>query len=189
MEETSCKKCNGTGKIQSPFIGLAEPMKRFGLEIGTGSMGLGLPGGIGFALAKKINEEDGKIFVVMSDGEMQIGTTWESALIASQHGLDNLTVVVDYNRFQAMGKTNEILNIEPLEDKWKAFGWEVKIIDGHNFSEIEKTITARHKKPLVIIANTIKGKGVSFMEKNNIFHYKQISQEEYKKALEELNNL
>lgn len=176
MGKIICKKCGGKGTYLDRFIPFA-----------GGSMGMGLPAGTGYALAKKLNKEEGKIFVIMSDGEMQIGTTWESALIAAHHALDNLVVIIDYNKFQAMGKTNEILNIEPLADKWKSFGWEVKTINGHDFSEIEKAITAKHKKPLVIIANTIKGKGVSFMQENNIFHYKQISQEEHKEALEELH--
>lgn len=180
--ETYCKD-------GSKYIGLVEPNVR-GIEAAGGSMGFGLPFGVGFALAKKIKREKGKVFVLMSDGEMQIGSTWESALIAAHQKLDNLLAIVDANELQAMGKVKEILNIEPLKDKWKAFGWEVREIDGHNFEEIERSLVTPpiHKeKPLVIIAKTIKGKGVSFMEGDNLYHYKAPSEEEYQRALKELN--
>jgi len=172
----------------SKFIGLAEPIIPE-IPAAGGSMGYGLPFGVGFALAKKLKKEKGKIYVLMSDGEMQCGTTWESALISSHQKLDNLVVIVDFNGLQAMGKVKEILNIEPLKDKWQAFGWEVREIDGHNFEEIEKSLTEsalEKEKPIVIIARTIKGKGVSFMEGDNIWHYKAPSEEEYQKALKEL---
>src|SRR3990167_10249553 len=107
----------------SKFIGLTEPIIPEILFSG-GSMGMGLPAAVGFALAKKLKKEEGKVYVIMSDGELAVGTTWESALIASHHQLDNLVVICDYNGWQAMGKTNEILNIEPLIDKWRAFGWD-----------------------------------------------------------------
>ncbi len=181
--ETYCRN-------DSKYIGLAEPNVR-GVEAAGGSMGFGLPFGVGFALAKKIKKEKGKAFVLMSDGEMQIGTTWESALIAAHNKLDNLVVIVDFNGFQAMGRVEDILKIEPLKDKWKAFGWEVREIDGHNFEEIEKALVApqsHNEKPIVIIARTIKGKGVSFMEGDNMWHYKAPSEEEYQKALKELES-
>ncbi len=174
----------------SKYIGLAEPNVR-GIEAAGGSMGFGLPFGVGFALAKKLKKEKGKVFVLMGDGEMQIGTTWESALIAVHHKLDNLFVIVDANGLQAMGKIERILNIEPLKNKWEAFGWEVREIDGHNFEEIERSLIdpPLHKeKPIVIIAKTIKGKGVSFIEGENLYHYKAPSDEEYQMALKELNS-
>ncbi len=174
----------------SKFIGLAEPVIPE-IPAAGGSMGFGLPFGVGFALSKKIKKEKGRIYVLMSDGEMDCGTTWESALIATHHGLDNLVVIVDFNGLQAMGKVEDILNIEPLKDKWQAFGWEVKEIDGHNFEEIEKSLInppLHVGKPMVIIARTIKGKGVSFMEGDNIWHYKAPSDEEYQKALKELES-
>jgi len=174
----------------SKYIGLAEPNVR-GVEAAGGSMGFGLPFGVGFALAKKIKKEEGEIYVLMSDGEMDCGTTWESALISAHHALDNLVVVVDFNSLQAMGRVEEILNIEPLKNKWQAFGWEVREIDGHNFEEIEKALTEPawgKGKPIAIIARTIKGKGVSFMEGDNIWHYKAPSEEEYQKALKELES-
>lgn len=175
-------------KNDSKYIGLIEPCVR-GIEAAGGSMGYGLPFSVGFAVAKKIKKEEGRVIVLMGDGEMQIGTTWESALIASHHKLDNLTAVIDMNGLQAMGKIEEILSVEPLKKKWDSFGWEVMEIDGHNFEEIEKSLLSSFKgKPRVIIAKTIKGKGVSFMEGQNIYHYKAPSEEEYQKALTELNS-
>ena len=174
----------------SKFIGLAEPIIPE-IPAAGGSMGFGLPFGVGFALAKKLKKEKGKVFVLMSDGEMQCGTTWESGLIASHHKLDNLLVIVDFNELQAMGKVKDILNIEPLKEKWEAFGWEVREIDGHNFREIEKALFSSlpsKTKPLVIIAHTIKGYPISFMKNNNLYHYKSLSKEEYEKALRELNH-
>ena len=179
--ETYCKE-------GSKYVGLAEPAVR-GIEAAGGSMGFGMPFGLGFALAKKIKGEKGRVFVLMSDGEMQCGTTWESALLGAHHKLDNLSVIIDYNKLQAMGETNKILNIEPLKEKWEAFGWEVQEIDGHNFGEIEKVLinlSPKEEKPTVIIAKTIKGRGVSFMEGNNLYHYKAPSLDEYQKALKEL---
>lgn len=172
----------------SKFIGLAEPIIPE-IPAAGGSMGFGLPFGVGFALAKKLKKEKGRAFVLMSDGETQIGTTWESALIAAHQKLDNLLAIIDYNGLQAMGKVEEVLNIEPLKDKWESFGWEVREIDGHNFEDIEKALTSspRQEKPAVIIAKTIKGKGVSFMEGVNLYHYKAPSDEEYQRALKELN--
>lgn len=173
--------CQGNSK----YIGLVEPTVK-GIDFAGGSMGMGLPAGIGYALAKKLKKEAGTVFVIMSDGEQDIGTTWESALIGSHHRLDNLAVIIDYNKFQAMGKTNEILTIEPLKDKWESFGWDTYIINGHDFEEIEKAIKIEKNKPMAIIANTIKGKGWKRIENNNIYHYKYISGEEYQEAKEEL---
>lgn len=176
-------------KNGSKYVGLLEPSVR-GVEAAGGSMGFGLPFGVGFSIAKKLKKENGRIFVLMGDGEVAIGTTWESALIASHHKLDNLTVVIDYNGLQAMGEVKDVLNIEPLKEKWQAFGWEVSEIDGHNYEQIEKALTSPLVlgKPKIIIAKTTKGKGVSFMENNNIYHYKALSDEEYQRALEELKD-
>jgi len=168
----------------SPFIGLAEPIIP-DIPIAGGSMGLGLPGAVGLALAKKIKGEEGTVYVLMSDGELQIGTTWESALIASQHKLDNLVVVVDVNGFQAMGETKDIL--DPFLTDWN--GWNECWVDGHNYSAIVTTLRFQNEdnKPSLILANTIKGKGVSFMENNNLYHYKQLSEDEYNRAKQELH--
>ncbi len=175
------------GPEEEKYIGLVEPHGVFGLEFAGGSMGYGAPAGVGFALAKKLNKDDGKIHVLMSDGEMQIGTTWESVLIAKQHSLSNLVVWVDNNRFQAMGPTKDIVNIEPLDERVKSFGWAVQRIDGHDYGAIEAALgRLSDSSPNMIICDTVKGKGVSFMENNNLYHYKMLSEEEYKKALQEL---
>lgn len=171
----------------SPYIGLVERSVR-GIEASTGSMGHGLPIGLGMALGAKRSDQKWKTFVLMSDGEMDCGTTWESALIASHHKLDNLIVIVDCNRWQAIGRINEVLNLEPLASKWQSFGWEVREVNGHDFEGIEKVLSdSLLTKPVVVIAHTIKGKGVSFMEDKIIYHYKNPSDEEYHLALEELN--
>ena len=178
----------------SKFIGLTEPQNHWGLRFAGGSMGLAFPAAVGFALSKKLKGEKGTVYCLMSDGEMQIGTTWESALIAAHHKLDNLVVFVDNNNLQAMGKTNEILNIRPLKDKWLDFGWSVTAINGHVFEEIEKSFfgpvqqfVKLSESPSLIIAKTIKGKGISWMEADNLWHYSRLSDEDYQKALKELN--
>ena len=169
----------------SKYIGLVEPYVK-GIEAAGGAMGHGLPIGVGMAMAYGREKSDKRVFVLMSDGEMDCGTTWESALLGAHHNLNNLIVIVDNNKWQAMGRTNEVLNIEPLADKWRAFGWGVTEIDGHNYNEIELALCGEMSVPQVIIANTIKGKGVSFMEDDLKWHYKNISDEEYQLALKEL---
>ncbi len=148
----------------------------------TGSLGHGLPVAVGMALADRKR----KIYCLVSDGELEEGTTWESALFANRHKLDNLTVIVDRNYLQACGKTEEILKLEPLKDKWESFGWQVKRINGHSFSELESSLKAKHKKPLVIIADTIKGKGISFCENEYSWQYRNLNDELLKQALKEL---
>ena len=174
----------------SKFIGLAEPIIPE-IPASGGSMTYGLPFGVGFAIAKKLKKEKGTIYVIESDGGMQGGQTWEAIQIAAHHKLKNLVLIVDDNSLQAMGPTKEVLGVHPLDNKLKAFGWEVKNINGHNFSQIEmalQRVQGKLKKPLAIIAKTIKGKGVSFMENENIYHYKNLSKQEYLKALKELKN-
>jgi len=144
----------------------------------AGSLGHGLPVAVGMALADRKR----KVYCLISDGELQEGTTWESALFANHHRLDNLTVIVDRNYLQACGKTEEILKLESLKDKFESFGWQVKTIDGHSFSEIENALKMKHKKPLIIIAKTIKGKGVDFMERNFEWHYLNLTDTLYEKA-------
>ncbi len=174
----------------SPYIGLVEPTVP-GIKAAGGSMGYGLPFGVGFALAKKLQNQKGKVYVIQSDGEQQIGTTWESAMIAAHHKLDNLVVIVDLNRLQGMGKTKDVLNIEPLAEKWDAFGWDVRIVNGHSHSNILHALTYPQLctgKPVVILAHTRKGFPVSFMLDNNLYHYKNLSRSEYLKALVELKS-
>jgi transketolase len=171
----------------SPYIGLAEPTVK-GIEAAGGAMGHGLPMGTGMALGAKRAKESWHTYVLMSDGEMDCGTTWESAMIASHHKLDNLVVIVDYNKWQALGRTNDVLRIEPLKDKWKSFGWEVLEIDGHDYIAIEKALQHRSAgNPLAIIAHTVKGKGVSELEDKLEWHYRNIPEDVYQRALKELH--
>lgn len=173
----------------SKYIGLTEPGIP-GIEFAGGSMGMGLGAAVGFALAKKIKKEEGKVYVLMSDGEIQCGTTWESAMIAHQHELDNLIVIVDNNGLQAMGETRKILNIEPLMEKWKAFQWEVRSTNGHMHDMIARALDyppMYRRWPKIVLASTIKGKGVPWMENVNLYHYKNLTEEEYTRALESLH--
>lgn len=183
------KELNSYCRPGSKFIGLAEPIIPE-IPAAGGSMTYGLPFGVGFALAKKWKKEKGTIFVIESDGGMQGGQTWEAIQIAAQHELGNLILIVDDNALQAMGRTRDILNIHPLDKKLQAFGWTVKKVNGHNFQQIEKALRqaqGKPKNPLAIIAKTIKGHPISFMKNNNLYHYKNLSKEEYYNALKELH--
>ena len=157
-----------------------------GVELSTGSLGHGFPYGLGIALIRKMTKSPGKVFVIMSDGECDEGTTWESALIANHHGLDNLCVIVDRNRIQSLTFTEDTLRLEPFKDKWEAFGWETRVVDGHNYEEILKATISSHK-PICIIAETTKGKGVDFMENSVLWHYKPPSDDDLRQALLQIN--
>jgi transketolase len=156
-----------------------------GVELSTGSLGHGLPYGLGIAMARKIYGVAGRVFVVMSDGECDEGTTWESAMIANHHNLENLTVIVDRNRIQSLTFTEDTLKLEPFPDKWKAFGWEVRIENGHDFKALSKTFT-KSSGPMCIIAETTKGKGIDFMEDSVLWHYKSPEDEDVKRAFSQL---
>ena len=158
------------------------------ITLSTGSLGHGLPYGIGIALSKKKKRHGGKVFIVMSDGECDEGTTWESALLAYQFKLDNLCVIIDRNGIQSLAKTEDTLQLEPLADKWKAFNWEVETIDGHSHSQIENALKSSGR-PKCIIANTTKGKGVSFMENNNAWHHARLTKTNFELAMTELSKL
>lgn len=160
-----------------------------GIEVSTGSLGQGLSIAVGMALALRLdNNKDSKVFVLLGDGEMQEGSIWESLMNAANQKLDNLIVIIDKNNLQIDGSTCDIKSLEPLDEKLKAFGFEVYSIDGHNYDEIEKTmLEAKNSNKLTaIIANTIKGKGVSFMENMAGWHGKAPNDEQLAKALEEL---
>jgi transketolase len=158
-----------------------------GVDFSTGSLGHGLPYATGRALAEKINKTNIKIFVLISDGELNEGTTWESLLFAAHHELDNLITIVDYNKIQSLDFTKNVLKLEPLNKKFQSFGCNVKNIDGHNFNQIYRSLLVKkNKKPTVIIANTIKGKGVGFMENSILWHYKYPNEKELDIALKEL---
>lgn len=153
-----------------------------GVTLSTGSLGHGLPYGLGVAYSQKIMKTFGRTFVVISDGECDAGTTWESALIAAQFELDNLVVIIDRNGLQSLSTTESTLALEPLEDKWKSFNWDTAVVDGHSHKELKENLVTR-SKPLCIIANTVKGFGVDFMENNNLWHYRPPSSVELESAL------
>lgn len=159
-----------------------------GIEAATGSLGHGLPMGLGMALAARIQGASYRTYVILSDGECNEGSVWEAALMAAAQKISSLTVFVDYNKWQATGRSNEVLGLAPLAAKWAAFGWSVQEIDGHDFAAIEAaaSISDELGRPKVIIANTVKGKGVSFMEDDNNWHYRIPSAEEVRKAATEL---
>jgi len=160
-----------------------------GILVTTGSLGHGLSIGLGLALAKKMKQESARIFVVLSDGECNEGSVWEAAMYAAHRKLDNLVVLVDNNKMQAMGRTSTINAVEPLAKKWEAFGWNAKEIDGHDISQISealKEIPFEKGKPSALIAHTVLGKGVSFMQDDVLWHYQIPSQEQVGLALKEL---
>ena len=160
-----------------------------GVEVSTGSLGHGLSLGCGMALAGKRDDQSYRVFVMMSDGECDEGSVWEAALFAPHHRLDRLVAIVDYNKIQSFGTVKEVLDLEPLADKWRAFNWAVREIDGHNYDEIESALDStpfEPGKPSVVIAHTVKGKGISFMEDKLVWHYKPPTAEELEQALTEL---
>lgn len=160
-----------------------------GIDISTGSLGHGLSIGVGMALGVKLLKKDFRVFVLLGDGELNEGQNWEAAMSAAKYSLSNLTAIVDRNRVQLDGPTEEIMPLEPLAEKWEAFNWHTKTVDGHNIKEIYDGLQwskTNLDAPSVIIANTIKGKGVSFMENSHEWHGKPPSKEEYEKALQEL---
>jgi transketolase len=160
-----------------------------GVEVSTGSLGHGLSIGCGMALAGKKEEQSYRVFVLLSDGECDEGSTWEAVLFAAHHHLDNMIAIVDYNKIQAYGKVSEVLGLEPLADKWQAFNWKVHEIDGHDCGQIEealKSVPWEPDRPSCVIAHTIKGKGVSFMENQLAWHYKSPNEEQLQQALAEL---
>lgn len=161
-----------------------------GCEVTSGSLGHGLSVGVGMALAAKLNKQDQYCYAVVGDGEMNEGTMWEALLFASHQLLDNLIVIVDENGFQAMGKTSEVMGLGSLEKKFIAFGFEAISIDGHDESALDQVInnlkSNKNGLPKAIIARTVKGKGVSFMENRNIWHYTRLTEETFNSAIAEL---
>lgn len=161
-----------------------------GVEVASGSLGQGLSVALGMSLAGKIDKKDYRVYCLMGDGEIQEGNIWEAAMAAAHYKCDNLCAVLDYNGFQIDGRVCDIMALEPLRDKWQAFGWHVIGIDGHNLKEVVKAFQEAAKiktKPTIIIAKTIKGKGVSFMENVADFHGRTPDQIETKQAFEDLN--
>lgn len=161
-----------------------------GIDMSTGSLGQGISVACGMALACKLDEKNYKIYCMIGDGETQEGNIWEGAMFASHYKLDNLTVILDRNRLQIDGTTEQIMSIEPLRDKWVAFGWNVIEINGHDMIQILEALDRAAKvkeKPTIIVAHTIKGKGVSFMENQLEYHGRALTEEELANALEELS--
>ncbi len=163
-----------------------------GVEISTGSLGHGLPIGAGMALAAKLDDAYYRIFVVLSDGECDEGSNWEAILFAAHHRLSNLIAIIDYNKIQSLAPVSETLALEPFADKWRAFGWDVAEVDGHDHEALAQVL--EHKpvpngKPYCVIAHTTKGKGVSFMENSVLWHYRTAQGEEYENAMSELGEV
>lgn len=159
-----------------------------GIEFSSGSLGHGLPVGVGIALLRKRLNREGHVFVVMSDGELDEGTTWESLLLGSHHSLNNLTVLIDRNRLQSLANTEETLALEPLEEKIRSFGWDVAVVHDHNHESLCQFLNARlmAKRPQVAICENTKGRGVGFMEHEVVWHYRPPNESEYAEALKEL---
>jgi transketolase len=178
-------------RINSLLQGHPVMDKTPGVDMTSGSLGNGLSVGLGMALALKMKQIQSNVFVVLGDGESQEGEIWEAAMAAPHQGIDNLIAIIDYNHLQSGGKTDQILSLEPLADKWKAFGWKVFEMNGHNMDDIVNKLemaVSFKGRPKALIAHTIKGKGVSFMENQVAWHAKIPTQTEYEQALAELNN-
>jgi len=184
------KELDGFRKINRLLQGHVDE-KVPGVDFSAGSLAQGLSFGNGIAMAARMDKKDFRIYVMIGDGECQEGQVWEAAMTAAHYSLDNVTVILDKNLIQNDYFVKQTMNIDPIIDKWKAFGWKAFEIDGHNFKEIINALDEAEKvkgNPKIIVAHTIKGKGVSFMENNPEFHGKAPNSEELKKALEELKD-
>ncbi|PYX39966.1 MAG: transketolase, partial [Acidobacteria bacterium] len=176
-------------KLGSPYQGHPHWLKLPGVEVSTGSLGQGLSIAVGLALAGKLNGKNHKVFCIMGDGEQQEGQIWEAAMEAAHHHLDNLVGIVDCNRLQIDGPVEEVMKVEPLEEKYWSFGWDVRRIDGHNMEQVVEALESAKShqgSPIVLLADTVKGKGVSFMENIAGWHGKSPNREELVKGLNEL---
>jgi len=174
-------------KIDSRLQGHPDSKKLPGIEISTGSLGQGLSAAVGMALGTSIDgRESSEVFCLMGDGECDEGQVWEAAMFASHNGIKNITAIIDRNGYQIDGKTEEVVGLGPLGAKWESFGWKVWEIDGHDMGQIVKTLGSSRGSRSVIIAHTIKGKGVSFLENNNTYHSRPCSKNECHMAIKEL---
>ncbi len=183
---------NSFRRINSKLQGHPDMKKVTGVEASTGSLGQGLSIGNGMAMGFKMDNKSSRVFVLLGDGEVQEGMVWEAAMFAGHNKLDNVTAILDHNGLQIDGKNEEVVSVEPLDKKFEAFGWHVIKINGNDFADIEKAFEERRKikdKPVMIIAKTIKGKGVSFMENNAGWHGKAPSDDELSIALNELGGM
>ncbi len=173
---------------ESPF-GMHPDIKMAGIEMCTGALGHGLAVAMGMALGARMQQQSFHTFVMTGDGELQEGSNWEAALAASHYKLANLTAIIDYNKIAQSGPIHELIEVGPLADKWRAFGWEVREIDGHDMGEVVGALDAlpfNDARPSALIAHTIKGKGVSFAENTYLWHSNNVTDEIYAKALAEL---
>ena len=162
-----------------------------GIDLSSGSLGNGLSAGMGMAYYLKNEQTNGRVYVLLGDGECQEGNVWEAALVAPAFGLDNLIAIVDNNKLQSTGRTDEIVSLMPFKQKWESMNWNVCEIDGNDMSQVVEALRNAKEnkgKPIVIIANTIKGKGISFMENDNKWHQNNITEEQYITAMRELDN-
>ncbi|MDQ0226144.1 transketolase [Metabacillus niabensis] len=161
-----------------------------GIEMNTGALGHGLPISVGMALAAKMDGKSYKVYTLMGDGEQAEGSVWEGAMAAAQYKLDNLIAIIDRNKLQITGSTEDVMALEPLPDKWRSFGWEVIEVDGHDVEQLVEVISHTPKvegKPTMVIANTVKGKGISFAENVGAWHHHVPTKEEYDLAMDELS--
>ncbi len=175
-------------RYRSPFVG--HPTRKIpGIEMNTGALGHGLPICVGMALAGKMDKTPYRVFTLLGDGELAEGSNWEAAMAAAHYDLDNLTAIIDHNTLQISGHTRDVCSNDPLDEKWRAFGWAVKVVNGHNFAELTGALgrPAEAGKPTCVIANTVKGRGVSFMENVAKWHHGVPSEAELKQALAELD--
>jgi len=180
---------NHWGELDCHLQGHPDLLKTTGVDMTSGILGHGVAIGAGLSLAARMNKMNYRVFTLLGDGECQAGVIWEGAMFAAKYKCDNLVAIVDYNDVQLDGFVHEIMPLEPLRDKWIAFNWHVLEIDGHNIDEIVEAFTTAsqiHEKPTVIIAHTIKGKGVSFMENKSEWQGKPPNQQEYELAMKEL---
>ena len=171
------------------MMGMHPDIKLAGVEMCTGALGHGLSVGIGMALGARLMKRDSRTVVMIGDGELQEGSNWEAAMAAAHFKLSNLTAIIDFNKVQQSGHVHDVLGLEPLADKWRAFGWTVRELDGHDMAEIVAALDAlpyAPDAPSLMIAHTVKGKGVSFAEDTYLWHQNMIDDETYQKALDEL---
>lgn len=175
-------------QFESPF-GMHPDIKVPGVEMCTGALGHGLPIAMGMALGARIQHKDFHTYVMLGDAELHEGSNWEAAMAAAHYGIDNLTAIVDHNKIGQSGRLSELIDVDPLADKWRAFGWEVREIDGHDMGEIVDAFDAlpfARERPSAIIAHTVKGKGVSFAEDTYLWHSNSVDDEVHAKAVSEL---
>jgi transketolase len=176
-------------RYRSPFVG--HPTRKVpGIEMNTGALGHGLPISVGMALAGKMNAAPYRVYTLLGDGELAEGSNWEAAMAAAHYQLDNLTAILDHNTLQITGHTRDVCSNEPIDEKFQAFGWEVRTVDGHDFTALTDALSQPHDagRPKCVIANTVKGRGVSFMENVVKWHHGVPSDDEYQQAIAELEH-